>query len=120
MKNKYELNISNQYIHIKFYKEILNISSNQIAIKTNELIIKITGENLMINKLDDTILIEIITKEMQISSIYDIQKLNNKHRDYILDKLVRIKGTTASQISRVTGISINVIQKIKNKINRKE
>lgn len=70
MKNKYELNISNQYIHIKYYKEILNISSNQIAIKTNELIIKITGENLIINKLDEYE-ISIIGKPLNIQLIYE-------------------------------------------------
>ena len=70
MKNKYELNISNQYIHIKFYKEILNISSNQISIKTNELIIKITGENLIINKLDEYE-ISIIGKPLNIQLIYE-------------------------------------------------
>lgn len=70
MKNKYELNISNQNIHIKFYKEILNISSNQIAIKTNELIIKITGENLIINKLDEYE-ISIIGKPLNIQLIYE-------------------------------------------------
>lgn len=70
MKNKYELNLSNQNIHIKFYKEILNISSNQIAIKTNELIIKITGENLIINKLDEYE-ISIIGKPLNIQLIYE-------------------------------------------------
>lgn len=70
MKNKYEINISNQNIHIKFYKEILNISSNQIAIKTNELIIKITGENLIINKLDEYE-ISIIGKPLNIQLIYE-------------------------------------------------
>lgn len=70
MKSKYELNISNQNIHIKFYKEILNISSNQISIKTNELIIKITGENLIINKLDEYE-ISIIGKPLNIQLIYE-------------------------------------------------
>lgn len=70
MKSKYEINISNQNIHIKYYKEILNISSNQIAIKTNELIIKITGENLIINKLDEYE-ISIIGKPLNIQLIYE-------------------------------------------------
>lgn len=70
MKNKYEINISNQNIHIKYYKEILEISSNQIAIKTNELIIKITGENLIINKLDEYE-ISIIGKPLNIQLIYE-------------------------------------------------
>lgn len=70
MKNKYEINISNQNIHIKYYKEILDISSNQITIKTNEIIIKITGENLIINKLDEYE-ISIIGKPLNIQLIYE-------------------------------------------------
>lgn len=70
MKNKYEINISNQNIHIKYYKEILDISSNQITIKTNEIIIKISGENLIINKLDEYE-ISIIGKPLNIQLIYE-------------------------------------------------
>lgn len=70
MKNKYEINISNQNIHIKYYKEILDISSNQITIKTNELTIKISGENLIINKLDEYE-ISIIGKPLNIQLIYE-------------------------------------------------
>lgn len=70
MKNKYEINISNQYVHIKYYKEILDISSNQITIKTNEIIIKISGENLVINKLDEYE-ISIIGKTLNIQLIYE-------------------------------------------------
>lgn len=70
MKNKYEINISNQNIHIKYYKEILDISSNQITIKINEIIIKISGENLIINKLDEYE-ISIIGKPLNIQLIYE-------------------------------------------------
>ena len=70
MKSKYEINISNQNIHIKYYKEILDISSNQITIKTNEIIIKISGENLIINKLDEYE-ISIIGKPLNIQLIYE-------------------------------------------------
>lgn len=70
MKNKYEINVSNQNIHIKYYKEILDISSNQITIKTNEIIIKISGENLIINKLDEYE-ISIIGKPLNIQLIYE-------------------------------------------------
>lgn len=70
MKNKYEINVSNQNIHIKYYKEILDISSNQITIKTNELTIKISGENLIINKLDEYE-ISIIGKPLNIQLIYE-------------------------------------------------
>ena len=70
MKNKYEINILNQNIHIKYYKEILDISSNQIRIKTNEIIIKISGENLIINKLDEYE-ISIIGKPLNIQLIYE-------------------------------------------------
>ena len=70
MKNKYEINISNQNIHIKYYKEILDISSNQITIKTNEIIIKISGESLIINKLDEYE-ISIMGKPLNIQLIYE-------------------------------------------------
>lgn len=70
MKNKYEINISNQNIHIKYYKEILDVSSNQITINTNEITIKISGENLIINKLDEYE-ISIIGKPLNIQLIYE-------------------------------------------------
>lgn len=68
----------------------------------------------MMNKLDDSTLIRIITEEMNIPNIYEVQKLNNTYRDKILIELLSIRGTTAKQISRITGISINIIQKIAN------
>ena len=70
MKSKYEINISNQNIHIKYYKEILDVSSNQITINTNEITIKISGENLIINKLDEYE-ISIIGKPLNIQLIYE-------------------------------------------------
>ena len=70
MKNKYELNISNQNIHIKYYKEILDISSKQMKIKLNTLILLIQGENLIINKLDEYE-ISIIGKPLNIQLIYE-------------------------------------------------
>lgn len=70
MKNKYEINISNQNVHIKFYKDILDISANQITIKTTEIKIKITGNNLIINKLDEYE-ISIIGTPLNIQLIYE-------------------------------------------------
>lgn len=70
MKNKYEINITNQNIHIKNYIEILDISSKQIQIKLNTLKLKINGENLIINKLDEYE-ISIIGKPLNIQLIYE-------------------------------------------------
>lgn len=69
----------------------------------------------LMNKLDDSTIIRIIVEEMKIDNIYEIQKLNNQYRNEILKDLLSIKGTTAKQISRITGVSINIIQKMTNK-----
>ena len=70
MKNKYEININNHTIHIKNYIEILEISSKQIQIKLNDIITKITGDNLIINRLDEYE-ISIIGKLLNIQLIYE-------------------------------------------------
>lgn len=63
------------------------------------------------NRLDDDTVIKIIIENMGIQTIYDIQKLNNKYRDEVLNKLISIRGTTISQISRITGISTKIIER---------
>lgn len=68
--NKYEINISNQNVHIKYYKEINEISSKQIVITTYHIKLKINGENLIINKLDEYE-ISIIGKPLNIELIYE-------------------------------------------------
>ena len=70
MKNKYEININNHIIHIKHYIEILEISSKQIQIKLNDIITKITGDNLIRNTLDEYE-ISIIGKPLNIQLIYE-------------------------------------------------
>lgn len=68
--NKYEINISNQNVHIKYYKEINEISNKQIVITTYHIKLKINGENLIINKLDEYE-ISIIGKPLNIELIYE-------------------------------------------------
>ncbi len=70
------------------------------------------------NRLDDEIIIKIIIENMGLKSIYDVQKLNNKYRDEILLKMLAIRGTTVSQISRITGISTKIIGNLKFKMNK--
>lgn len=70
MKTKYEINITNQNLHIKYYKEILEISSKEIKIKLSTLTIKLNGENLIINKLDEYE-ISIIGTPLNIQLIYE-------------------------------------------------
>ena len=64
-------------------------------------------------KLDDDIVIKIIMDNIGLNTIYDIQKLNYKYRNEVLKKLINIKGTTVKQISRITGISTKIIEKVK-------
>ncbi len=68
------------------------------------------------SKLEDETLIKIINEDTKIQNIYDIQKLNTKYRDEILKQLLSIQGTTIAQISRITGISVKIIERIKNRL----
>ena len=70
--------------------------------------------NINTMKLDDDIVIKIIMDNIGLNAIYDIQKLNYKYRNEVLKKLINIKGTTVKQISRITGISTKIIEKVKN------
>ena len=72
----------------------------------------------IVNKLDDEVIIKIITDRKGFNNIYDIQKLNNKYRDEILEDLLKIRGTTVPQISRITGVSKNIIEKVKIKMKK--
>ncbi|MGM9878388.1 MAG: YabP/YqfC family sporulation protein [Bacilli bacterium] len=54
MKNKdYEINIYKDLIHIKNYIKIKDINTKYIIIELNIKIVKINGNNLIINKLDE-------------------------------------------------------------------
>ena len=51
--NENKIIIKNNYLNIINYKEIVDFSSNKIIIKTNNKIIKITGDNLILSKMQD-------------------------------------------------------------------
>ncbi|MDD6272884.1 MAG: YabP/YqfC family sporulation protein [bacterium] len=51
--NDYEINIYKDLIHIKNYNKIKDINIKYIVIELNIKIIKINGNNLIINKLDE-------------------------------------------------------------------
>ncbi len=54
MKNKkYEINLFENLIHIKYYYKIDDINNNYILVSFCDKKIKICGENLIINKLDE-------------------------------------------------------------------
>ncbi len=64
LENDFKIILSNTYINILNYIEILSVSSNNIKIKYKLGIIDITGINLVIKKLlkDEILIIGIINK----------------------------------------------------------
>ncbi len=53
LNNKYELILKENLLHIKNYKEIIDINSNNIIIKLNNKTLKIKGNDLLICCLDE-------------------------------------------------------------------
>ena len=53
MDTDFKVIIKDNYLNIINYKEIVDFSSNQIIIKTNNKIIKIIGDNLIVSKMQD-------------------------------------------------------------------
>lgn len=70
MKNKYEINLKENLIHIKYYIKIQDISNNCILIELSDIKLKICGDNLIINRLDQYEMC-IIGKCRNIELIYE-------------------------------------------------
>lgn len=51
--NKYCISIEDNLIYIKNYIRIIDISESYIKIKLNNKILKIKGNNMVINRLDE-------------------------------------------------------------------
>ena len=54
MDTDFKIITKDNYLNIINYKEIVDFSSNQIIIKTNNKIIKIIGDNLIVSKMQDS------------------------------------------------------------------
>jgi putative transposase len=59
---------------------------------------------------DDKLLKEII-RILKIKDISELNKLSKKEREESLKKIIEIDGANLNQISRVTGININILRK---------
>ena len=68
----------------------------------------------MKEKLTDYELEKIIEKLLKINSVMEIKRFNTEIRNQNLAKLKEIKGTSKSQISRVTGINRKIIERVLN------
>lgn len=71
----------------------------------------------IMGKLTDNELNEIIKKLLEIDSVMEIKRFNAVIRNQNLAKLKEIKGTSKSQISRVTGINRKIIERVLNNTN---
>ncbi|NLO21519.1 MAG: transposase [Syntrophomonadaceae bacterium] len=62
-------------------------------------------------KMEDEVLYREIIRIMGNRPLEDLQLMPKKQRDWILKQLKQIEGTSLRQISRVTGIGLNIIFK---------
>ena len=69
----------------------------------------------MMDKLTDEELKKAIEKILNIEHSLEIKKYNSDIRDKCITKLKDIKGTTKTQIARVTGINRKIIERAINK-----
>ena len=66
-----------------------------------------------IKLLTDEDLIEIIKEKLNISNVTEIKKYNKEIRDRMIRDVLKIKGVTITQISKVLGITRKMIQRAK-------
>lgn len=69
-KKKYEINLFENIIHIKYYSKIEDINDKCILISLYEKKVRICGDGLIINKLDEYE-ISVIGKYKNIELIYE-------------------------------------------------
>lgn len=65
----------------------------------------------MRNKLTDEEVIYFINNEIGIENIQEIQKYNINYRNEIIRRISEIKGITQSQIARILGVTVRIVQK---------
>ena len=67
------------------------------------------------NRLKDEELIYFIRTQLGIKNIQEIQRYSANYRNEIIQKIKCIKGVTQQQISRVLGIHLRIIQRVRVK-----
>lgn len=72
----------------------------------------------MRNKLTDEEVIYFIKKDLKIYNVQEIQKYDTNDRDEIIQKIRKFNGVTQTQIARILGINIRMIQRAYTKENR--
>lgn len=121
-----------EYTNLKLKDRITNVNIIQSmfgtdkvqAIKNFEAFHKYENEDYnkneyiefeILDKLTDEELKKAIEKILNIEHSLEIKKYNSDIRDKCIRKLKEIKGTTKTQIARVTGINRKVIERAINK-----
>ncbi|WP_186576067.1 transposase [Aquibacillus kalidii] len=85
---------------LQFFKEYMQQSNNDICLESHKKV-----------AIPDADVIKHIEK-LGIEKISTLQQLNKKSRDALLAELKKLDGVTIRQLSRVTGISKSVIDRI--------
>lgn len=125
MTEKYKWSSYKEYIYeekIVDTEDILNLFSNNKEeakkefIKFNKQIIKVKDGNELLEyeikkSLTDQELIDSIKNSLNIDNIQEIQYYSRDKRDKLLGELIKLKGCTHKQLSRVLGINIRIIER---------
>lgn len=130
--DNYKWSSYKEYINLDLNERITNIntilpmfgSNIEQAIKNFETFHKYENEDYnkneyvefeIVDKLTDEELKQAIEKILNIENSIEIKKYNSNIRDKCIIKLKNIKGTTKTQIARVTGINRKIIERAINK-----
>jgi REP element-mobilizing transposase RayT len=70
-------------------------------------------EDLAGTALSDTQARQVIEKVMQMRPVSALLRMTNAERDEVLHQLKRIEGLSIRQISRLTGVSFNIVKRAK-------
>lgn len=126
-KNK---NKKEQYNNLVDTQEILSMFSRELPnarkefLEFNRKTLKFQNSNELLeyemkNKLTDEEVIYFIKEELGIESIQEIQNYNVEYRDKIIQQIRKIKGITQTQIARILGITVRMVQNAYAKENKK-
>ncbi len=112
-----EEKIINKRVLLNYYntiQEFVRFTLGENERKDNENY----AEFELIDKVEDSMLIDIIMKILDIDSIEEISRQNIKIQKELINNIKNISGTNINQLSRVTKVSRGIIKSIYNKFEK--
>ena len=100
---------------LKLFSKNKNLAILKFIKFNNEILYLQQGKDILEyeikTKLNDAEVIECIRRKLKINNIEEIQNYENNTRKECIRKVKEIEGCTYSQLSRILGINIKVIQR---------